>query len=118
MREIIGIGQNGLHDVDMEFAMMAVPTGILERWAEGEWPEPHCGVCRGVWGFEDAEDFPGYSETEIINVQRVIDYHDEPLRTAPRRSLWKANRATYERCLRVYETARSVLDARTASRAA
>lgn len=112
-------GRNGTTEVEMKFAMCAVPTDVLERWAYGPWPEPMCGVCRGVWEFEDsfAAGEGVYTETELVNVQLIIDYHDEPLRTAPRGQLWRANRPTYERCLAIYAEARSVLATHAASSA-
>lgn len=104
-------------DAEMEFAMCAVPTPLLEHWAGGAWPEPHCGVCRGVEAYERIyEGF--YVGPELDNVQLIIDYHEEPLRVLPKEKKWKGNRPTYERCLRVYEQARRVLESRVASSAA
>ena len=106
-------GEYGLTDAEMEFAMAAAPDDLLERWAYGPWPEPHCGVCRGVW---EHEDHCGWitSDPVWVAVQLVIDYHDEPLRAADRRSLWKSNHETYRRCLAIYEQAREVLSERRA----
>ena len=107
----------GITDVDVQFAMCAVPTDLLERWAAGPWPEPHCGVCRSVDEYEAR--FVGFEVgAELDNVQKIIDYHDEPIRTAPRGKLWTINKEMYRRCLLVYAEAQRVLDARAASSAA
>lgn len=108
-----GLIEGGFPYLSPSHDEMAMACGLLceetlLKLAYGEWPEPHCGVCRALpsgpeWG---TPSLPGPAWI-------VSDYHDAPRRE--RRDLPKSERGRldYLRCLEIYEAARTALAVRT-----
>lgn len=92
-------------DFDVQRAIDALPMSVREKLAEGEWPEPYCGVCRALDALETREDI--YTDAETVRIAlEVIYWHDEPLKRGYR---WQGGEEQYERCQRIYAAARASL---------
>lgn len=94
-----------ISDFDLERAIDALPMSVREKLAEGEWPEPHCGVCRALDSPETREDIYTDAETVRIGLEVVL-WHDEPLKRGYR---WQGGGEQYERCQAIYAAARASL---------
>lgn len=79
-----------------------LPTPVLEQLAnDGAWPEPYCGVCRAL-------ENKRYLRNRILCA--VLDWHDTPYREGEAR--WRAGKKVYERCMKLYELAREIMEER------
>jgi hypothetical protein len=92
--------------------VMKMPRELLAVWAEGAWPEPFCGVCRGMdkpWG---AEGWPD-EDALYYAVKAIVEWHDAPMRKTNENDPYKVRanggRLTMLRCRAIYDAAREVL---------
>lgn len=94
-----------ISDFDVVAAVNALPTNVREALAEGEWPEPHCGVCRALDSPGTREDL--FRDVDTVRIaMEVVLWHDEPLKTGYR---WQGGPEQYARCQVIYATARESL---------
>lgn len=100
-----GVGEfDGVIDCDgtARRAVFALSRRLREQLAFGAMPEPHCTLCRTL------------VRDQLLGVRlhhAVLDYHDEPFRTAKRK--WQGGPEVYRRCCIIYEAARESLEVET-----